>query len=150
MHNRMHASHRWGLILAGGEGVRLKPLTRFVSGDDRPKQFCRLVGGQTLLHQTRVRIAPSVDPDQTLFLLTQAHERFYNAELGDVPEDQRIVQPENRGTLPAILCGMLRIARADQEATVAVFPSDHHYAAEARFIAGVQTAWDILDAEPDS
>ena len=40
---------RWGIILAGGDGVRLRSLTRFISGDDRPKQFCRLYGGMTLL-----------------------------------------------------------------------------------------------------
>jgi len=38
--------HRWGVILAGGEGVRLRNLTRLVSGDDRPKQFCRLIWRQ--------------------------------------------------------------------------------------------------------
>jgi hypothetical protein len=43
--------HRWGVILAGGDGVRLRSLTRLVSGDDRPKQFSPLLEGRTLLAQ---------------------------------------------------------------------------------------------------
>jgi mannose-1-phosphate guanylyltransferase len=33
------------VILAGRDGARLRSLTRLVSGDDRPKQFCSLMGG---------------------------------------------------------------------------------------------------------
>lgn len=43
----------WAVILAGGDGTRLKALTRRISGDDRPKQFCRILGHETLLKQTR-------------------------------------------------------------------------------------------------
>ncbi len=47
----------WAVILAGGEGCRLRPLTRSISGDDRPKQFCAVVGTDTLLSDTRRRAA---------------------------------------------------------------------------------------------
>jgi hypothetical protein len=36
--------NRWGVVLAGGDGLRLKPLTQFICGDERPKQFCPLLG----------------------------------------------------------------------------------------------------------
>ena len=49
--------HRWGLILAGGDGKRLLSLTRRIAGDDRPKQFCAIVGDETLLQQTRRRVS---------------------------------------------------------------------------------------------
>ena len=38
---------RWTVNLAGGDGVRLRPLTRAIAGDDRPKQFCPVVGEKT-------------------------------------------------------------------------------------------------------
>lgn len=48
---------RWGVILAGGDGTRLTSLTRQITGDDRPKQFCPSLGADTLLSETRRRVA---------------------------------------------------------------------------------------------
>src|SRR5258708_1446252 len=107
MQRDCNREHRWGVILAGGEGVRLRLLTRMVCGDDRPKQFCPLLGGMTLLARTRQRIARCVSPDQTVFVLLRAHERFYGEELKNVPSTHMVVQPSNRGTLPAILCSLI-------------------------------------------
>jgi len=51
-------SQDWtAVILAGGDGTRLRELTRRIVGDDRPKQFCRILGSETLLDQTRQRVA---------------------------------------------------------------------------------------------
>ena len=54
----MYRARSWAVILAGGEGFRLRPLTRSISGDDRPKQFCAVVGTDTLLSDTRDRAEP--------------------------------------------------------------------------------------------
>lgn len=144
-------SHRWGVILAGGDGERLRRLTKFIAGDDRPKQFCPLLaGGHTLLGHTRIRIAQAVDPAQTLFVLTQAHERFYSAELGDVPSRYQIEQPSNRGTLPAVMSSLARIVQLDPDAVVAFFPSDHYYSREKAFVQGVLTAFEAAEASPRS
>ncbi len=100
-------SGRWALILAGGDGTRLLTLTREIAGDDRPKQFCAVVGDETLLEQTRGRVARSVSADKTLFVLTRAHERYYEPALAGVPRERLVVQPKNAGTAPAILYGLL-------------------------------------------
>ena len=42
-------SNEWAVILAGGDGTRLKSLTRHIAGDERPKQFCSVLGHGTLL-----------------------------------------------------------------------------------------------------
>ena len=70
----------------------------------------------------------------------KAHERFYAEELAKVPPVQKVIQPCNRGTLPAILYTLLRIMGTDPEAVVAFFPSDHHYTDGGNFMAGVDLA----------
>src|ERR1035438_1753086 len=99
MHLGSDHKHRWGAILAGGEGVRLRSLTRLVSGEDIPKQFCPLLGGRTLLAQTKQRIARGISSDRVVYVLLGSHERFYTNELKDVSPAQMIEQPSNRGTL---------------------------------------------------
>ena len=142
-------NHRWGVILAGGDGVRLRSLTRLVSGDDRPKQFCPLLGGRTLLAQTRLRTAERIDRNRTLFVLTKPHESFYAKELAKVPPIRMVVQPGNRGTLPAILWSLLRIIRLDENALVAFFPSDHYYAEEEEFMTGVASAFERAEGNAE-
>jgi mannose-1-phosphate guanylyltransferase len=137
--------HRWGVILAGGEGLRLRSLTRLISGDERPKQFCRLFGGKTLLAHTRERIAKNITPDHILYLLAKPHEPFYAPELSKVPSRQMIVQPCNRGTLPAIVYGLTRVLRLDERAVVAFLPSDHYYANEDGFREGLALALEVAE-----
>lgn len=142
--------HRWGVILAGGDGTRLQPLTRLACGDNRPKQFCPLLGGMTLLAHTRRRISRAVEPDRVLFLLTKKHEPFYREELKCVPEPQMIIQPCNQGTLPAILWSLVQIVRRDEHALVAFFPSDHHFANEDAFISTIERAFEFVEEKGDS
>lgn len=144
------AGHRWGVILAGGDGTRLQPLTRLACGDNRPKQFCPLLGGKTLLAHTRQRIAKAVDPDHVLFVLTKKHEPFYKGALESIPKSQKIVQPHNQGTLPAILWSLLHVFHADERALVAFFPSDHYFENDAAFISTVERSFDFAEKEPDS
>ena len=143
------SSRRWGVILAGGEGNRLRSLTRLITGDDRPKQFCSLVGEATLLEQTRLRAEGSIPGGQILFSLTAGHGAFYAQESGINPS-QRLVQPENRGTAPPIIHSLLSINRNDRDAIVAILPSDHYYEDEPAFGSALDTAFEIAAANPAS
>ncbi|HZD41773.1 MAG TPA: sugar phosphate nucleotidyltransferase, partial [Terriglobales bacterium] len=63
------ASHKreWAVILAGGDGTRLKSLTRKIAGDERPKQFCPILGAPTLLEETQRRTALELARERTVY-----------------------------------------------------------------------------------
>jgi mannose-1-phosphate guanylyltransferase len=123
----MHASDRWAVILAGGNGSRIQTLTRLVAGDERPKQFCRLVGNETLLAATRARIAQTVASDHTLCVVTSHHESFYRGEFNEDDWTRLVEQPVNRGTGIAIAYAVTRVAGLDPNGIIGFFPADHHY-----------------------
>ncbi len=125
--------HHWAVVLAGGEGERLKELTQVVTGESRPKQFCPFFGGRSLLAHTRERIAPIFHEDRTVFALTHSHRAHYRHELQDVAASRKIIQPINRGTALAIALCLNKILEQDTDALVAFFPCDHHYLNDAAF-----------------
>ena len=138
--------NEWGVILAGGDGTRLKSLTRHIAGDERPKQFCSVFGRTTLLEETQDRVALEVTPERTLYVVNRLHEKFYRPVL---TTDNLVVQPGNRGTAPAILYSLLRIKMRDPRATVAFFPSDHYISDNAKFMAQIRSAFDTAAKRPD-
>ena len=143
-------SRHWAVILAGGDGMRLRALTRRIAGDNRPKQFCALVTGDTLLTETRRRAALAVPPHRTLIVVNRAHERFYAAQLADVRTRAVVAQPENRGTAPAILYALLTLAgRQAAGDTVMFLPSDHFVSDDAVFIRQVAAASEGVAQRPD-
>ncbi len=146
----MKNPHTWAVVLAGGDGTRLKSLTRLISGDSRPKQFCPIFDGKTLLTQTRSRLAKAVAPDHTLFVVVKAHERFYKSDLADVDPSRLVIQPENKGTAAAIAFSLLRILQADEEAIVGYFPADHYFEQDGPFLAVIDSAFELAQQNTDS
>src|SRR5262252_10393733 len=123
-----------GIILAGGDGTRLASFTRRIAGDGRPKQFCRLIGDDTLLEQTRRRARMLIGPERLLTVVTRYHERFYRPALADAPPRSIVVQPENRGTAPAVSYALSRLAGIAPADPVVMLPSDLRVTDDAAFM----------------
>ncbi len=138
---------RWAVILAGGEGTRLRPLTRAIAGDERPKQFCKVVGNETLLQQTARRVARVVRPDRTKVVLTLHHQVFFDSRTIGV-ESSVIIQPSDRGTASAILYGLLSIGQEDPHAQAALFPADHYCSDDVSFTRYVDFAFRAVARQP--
>jgi mannose-1-phosphate guanylyltransferase len=141
---------RWAVILAGGDGTRLLPFTRKITGDERPKQFCSVLGTNTLLEETRRRVAESFSPLKTMYVLTEKHKSYFDDSLKDVSHRNLVIQPSNIGTTPAILYSLMRIKENNPEASVAFFPSDHYFSDNRVFMANVKTAFETSHIQSDS
>jgi mannose-1-phosphate guanylyltransferase len=144
------SGHLWAVLLAGGDGIRLRDLTMRIVGDDRPKQFCPIVGAESLLRQTRARLNPLFSGDRQVFVVSRAHERYYSQELADAKSSLVIAQPMNRGTAVGIIIALVQIMQADPDAIVGFFPCDHHYSDDGLFRSIVRSATTIAERFPRS
>jgi mannose-1-phosphate guanylyltransferase len=150
MHSVGKSRHRWAVVLAGGDGTRLQSLTLKIAGDSRPKQFCSIFGGESLLAQTRARLESLFHVDRELFMVTRAHETYYREELREVDDSRIIPQPLNRGTGVAVALALLHILQRDADAIVVFAPSDHYYSDGEAFSRAIRSAISGVEQYPDS
>jgi mannose-1-phosphate guanylyltransferase len=141
-------TNRWALLLAGGDGTRLRTLTRHLTGDDRPKQFCPVMGGATLLEETWQRAILAVPHEHAMVVVTQRHEVFYGPLLRATGIPHLVAQPENRGTGAGIFYPLLRLAALAPDASVVIFPSDHHFSDDRRLIDHVDSGFRAVAVDP--
>jgi mannose-1-phosphate guanylyltransferase len=139
----------WGIVLAGGEGVRLRALTRQMCGDERPKQYLPLLGDRTLLRETLDRVALAIPPARTAVVTLRHHAGYVAAETRGDGRPHVLLQPQDRGTAAGILLPAQWILQRQPDATVAVFPSDHFVLEEAAFMTHVARIAGWLDEHPD-
>ena len=135
-------NHNYALILAGGGGTRLWPLSR----RDNPKQIIDLIDSQTLF-QTSVRRLASLYPPEAIFVVTGAsYEQALREQVPELPAANFIIEPAARDNSAAVALALTVIRHRDPNAVVAMLTSDHHIARRDRFLrvlqAGHQSAAD--------
>lgn len=130
----------WGIVLAGGEGTRVREFLRRRCGGRGIKQFCAVVGRRSMLEHTLARVERLIPRERTLVVVSEDHRAEASLQLAHWPAENIIWQPMNRDTAPGILLPLAHISQRAPFATVAVFPSDHFIVEEARFMQSVGEA----------
>lgn len=146
----MHTQNLWAIILAGGDGNRLRSLTSDGNGGSVPKQFCSLDGGPLLLEMALRRAERLAPTERIMISVTDAHRPWWQRDLEGVPHDNIVRQPSNRGTLSGVLLPLLEIYARDPDARVIVIPSDHFVVDEATLeLAARSAVLDLTDARDE-
>lgn len=139
----------WALILAGGDGTRLRELTTLIAGAPIPKQYCRITGDRSMLEEALSRIAPLVPRARTLVVVNRDHLPFARTQLRELPCENVLVQPGNGDTGPGILFSLLRLMQRDLGATLVVLPSDHYVGDERAFRAHAAHSAKVVADHPE-
>jgi len=136
------------VILAGGGGTRLWPLSRM----QYPKQFLPLLGEYTLLQQTILRLAGTVPPQQLWIVTGNEQIHLVQLQLSALPglsegTAQVLTEPVGRNTAAAIGLAAVHLQRRDPEAIMAVLPADHWIERPGAFLALLQGARELAERE---
>lgn len=129
------------MILAGGSGTRLWPLSRKYF----PKQFVKLKGMEHSMFQMTVERALRLTSIEHIYVLTNKDYKFLCLgqiqELGQPAlEENILLEPQAKNTLPALYYGVKEIQKRGENDIAAVFASDHLISDEDRFIRLINEA----------
>ncbi len=137
---------RYALILAGGSGVRLWPMSR----RSLPKQLIPFLDGKSLLEASVERLAGLVPDSHQYICAGEAHRDLILQTLPSWSRDRFLGEPMGRDTLNAIGLATAVIARRDPEAIVAVFTADHLIQPVDRFQQIVARGYALVEQRPNA
>lgn len=127
------------VILAGGTGTRLWPLSR----ESYPKQFLKLMSTRSLLQETILRVQTLENIEAPIIISNEAHYFLCLEQLQEIQVSSAtfILEPFGKNTAPAIACAAHHLSnRSDSTDLMLVMPSDHHIADTMRFSEAIKIA----------
>jgi mannose-1-phosphate guanylyltransferase len=134
------------VILAGGSGVRLWPLSR----PDRPKQLMRLAGQRSLLLQAVDRLMPLFAPQDIYVVALEEHLPAIRRELPDLPDENLVGEPIARDTAAAIAYAASLLHAQDPDTGMGVFTADHLIRPDDVFRKAVQAGLALAESNADA
>ncbi len=138
---------RSGIILAAGEGRRLRPFIHRLREDELPKQFVNFIGSRSMLEHTFCRVERLVPPEYLFTVVSRGHVAHpeVRRQLSSRPGGTVVVQPENRETGPGLLLPLMQLYARYPDSTVVVFPSDHFILEEDLFMSYADLAARVVE-----
>ena len=131
--------HYYAVIMAGGIGTRLWPLSR----QAHPKQVLPLVSNRSMFKVAVDRLQPLFDPEMVFVVAGSEHADLLRGEQTGIPERNFIIEPAGRGTAPAIGLSAIHLRHNDQQAVMAVLTADHFIGDESGFRDVLQGAYAV-------
>ncbi len=113
--------HTYAVIMAGGGGTRLWPLSR----KDRPKQLLPLLGEETLFQSTVARLKGLFSPQNILVVTVAEQAKEMQLQVPSIPAENYLLEPAPRGTASATGLAAAVLRKRDPQAVMVVLPSDH-------------------------
>jgi len=139
----MKNNHTYAVIMAGGGGTRLWPLSRRNS----PKQALKLIGEKSLF-QTTVERLEGFFPLERIIVVTVAEQaEMLKAQTPDLPEENFLLEPNPRGTASVVGFAAAVLHHRDPNAIMAVFPADHFIRNRDLFYHLLGTAVDVAEKD---
>lgn len=132
------------LILAGGRGTRLWPLSRKA----KPKQFQKLISDKTMLQETVCRLSPEFSLKNIFISTNKEYSSEVEKELPKTPKANIIIEPVSRERLASILLFMAKIKKEDFDNPILVLPSDHLIKNRKGFQKAISTAEMFIKSNP--
>ena len=139
------SNHHYIVIMAGGSGTRLWPLSR----KSRPKQFQSFVSEKTMIEETYDRVKSLVPEGHIFVSTTEQYRTLVLEKIPELKEECIIVEPEARNTAPAIALVATTLRILDPEAIIATIASDHAIDNPDEFRATISAALSTIDLHPD-
>jgi mannose-1-phosphate guanylyltransferase len=129
----------WTLVLAGGDGVRLREYVAQRLGRHVPKQYCRLISDRSPLEDALDRMNLITPTSRTLTVIGAAHAEWARPQLAG-RSDHVFCQPSSRGIVVASYVALAMISRWHPNATVTIVPTDHYVTPASRYLETVEAA----------
>lgn len=125
----MKENHFYAVIMAGGGGTRLWPLSR----QNKPKQMLNIGGDRSLFQRAVDRLDGLFDPDHIFIVTVEAQAVLLQIQCPQIPKENYLLEPLPRGTASVVGFAAAVIQKRDPQATMAVLTADHFIAEEKKF-----------------
>jgi len=135
------SEHTYAVIMAGGGGTRLWPVSR----KEKPKQLLPLLGQETLFQSTVQRLENLFPPERILVVTVEEQAREMRLQAPDIPDENYIIEPAPRGTASVVGLAAAVLQKRDPRAEMAVLPSDHFIRNRDLFHFLLNAAFDVAE-----